>query len=574
MEQQDAITTRQKYINRHAQLDAEYTTWRTTQEQICTYMQPGRGRFNETDTVKGQRQDQQIVNDTAVMAQVKLEGAMDTGITSAARKWARLAAGTSQAYDAGQAIARDYLDEVERIFFETLSRSNYYQTHRNIYRDVIGPATGLMFIEEDDVEDVRFIHVPVGQYRLAVDARGRVNEVHRGPFAMTVAQVVGEFGIDACSDSVKQSWQADKKSDTVLVLHVVEERTEREYGKIDAKNKPWASCWMEYGGGSNTGGSKQDSANLGLLRESGYDEKPFVAPRWSVVGLDPYGRDSPGWQSIGDSKALQALVRSNAQTLALIGKPPMNQPPGMSGGQLVPGKINPVPDGKQKFEASVIIPPAAVTVGNDLEARHEARINRAHFSDILYRISLDQRNARATAAEVNAGEREQLLLLGGVFGRLADEDLKPTVIRVLAILQRKGKVAAPPQELGAGVAIVFENILVATQKTLQITSVERVLATTTMVENATGRADAAENLDDDAIVAMVVDMLGAPSKMLLDPKKRDARRQQRQQAAQAKAQGEAMATAAKAIPQVAETDTEKLNQLVQTYGPAAQAQAG
>src|SRR5438128_461315 len=81
-------------------------------------------------------------------------------------------------------------------------------------------------------------------------------------------------------------------------------RAVREYGNLDARNKPWASTWIEIGSGTwgtmMPGAQNLDAGPLGdsggILRESGYDEQPFIAPRWNSIGRDPYGKDSPGWK--------------------------------------------------------------------------------------------------------------------------------------------------------------------------------------------------------------------------------------------------------------------------------------
>ena len=68
------------------------------------------------------------------------------------------------------------------------------------------------------------------------------------------------------------------------VLHVVQPRKEYDGKRQDAEGKPWASCWLELGGGgaaSHRSAGASGTGPAGLLRESGYDEQPFAAPRWN-----------------------------------------------------------------------------------------------------------------------------------------------------------------------------------------------------------------------------------------------------------------------------------------------------
>lgn len=578
-------TLRQQYLRRWGELDAQYSTWRPRQKEIIDYLQPGRGRFTEDAENQGQRKDELIVNDSGVNAGEKLAAAMDTGITSPAREWFRLAVAGADVHE-NDAVS-EALHEVQDELYEIITNSNAHSGFRAMHKDLVGPATSLLLIEEDDQDVLRTVHFPVGSYRLWTDARGRVAGFMRR-FQMTVAQIVEEFclqpdgsvDLSSVSQRVKTAWQNKRPDEFNEIMHVVEKRVVRQRGKIDAKNKPWASCWLEVGGNvgaQGQNGSEPQGSPEGLLRESGYDEQPFIAPRWEVIGQDAYGRGSPGWKTIGDVKGLQALERTSGRLLAKIADPPMNEPDGLRNGSILPGARNKVPQNAQaKYEPSVVIPPAAVTVTEDKIRQHESRVDRGHFGDVLYIISSDQRATPATATEIRAKQDERLLQLGGVFSQLG-EALKLFIARALAIAQRKRRVSQDAidaiLQAGAAITIEFENILVAAQKTLGLGANDRLIAVAVNLKVA-GRQEGVMSLDPRAIMKDTADRLGVKPTVLISD---DEFQQNQQAAAQAQAaqqKGAAMVAGAPALKQLSETDPEQLQQLLQRFGPGAAAAAG
>lgn len=577
------VTPRQRYIKRFGQLDIEFSTWKPRLMDIVRFVHPEAGRFQMDEQNRGQRHDQWVVNDTAIDARKKLAAAFHTAMSSAAVWWFGLTTADGQPSE----NIRAYLHLVQSILFDILARSNFYTTIPAVYDDVIALAVSLMFVEEDDVEVVRFVHVPVGQYRLAVDARGRVNAVYR-LFAMTVLQVIerwctrpdGTVDLTNVSARVRNAWENNRLDEWVQVLHVTERRARRQYGKRDKKNKPWASCWMEY---PQTSGSPATAADAsggaepeGLLHEDGFDEQSFTAPRWGVIGEDAYGKDSPGWQAIGDIKGLQALELAGAKAISKIIDPPMNAPDSLKNASLLPGAINYLSGDKSvAFEPSVKIPAETVTVATEEKRRHEQRIQRAFYADLLLLIANDQRGQPATAEEIRAKQQERLLQLGGVFERIANEVFKVVIHRVLAIAQRKGLIPPPPEEMRGRTTlnIEFQNVLVAAQKTLGITANDRLVATAANMA-AAGRKDALDKLNVDGILDDAADKLGTNPRLLLTDEQVQQVRDSRAQAQQGAQQGEAMAKAGPALKSLSETDPEKLQQLLQMLGPNAQAAAG
>src|SRR5690606_25317375 len=77
-----------------------------------------------------------------------------------------------------------------------------------------------------------------------------------------------------------------------------------------------------------------------FLRQAGYRVKPFVAPRWDVIGSDIYGR-SPGMPVLPDVKQLQRMESDRLLGLAKTVPAPMRGDASVktNGVSVIPGGI-------------------------------------------------------------------------------------------------------------------------------------------------------------------------------------------------------------------------------------------
>jgi hypothetical protein len=577
IEQPSELEKRRRLLKLWWELDSIYrTSWLPTHEDIINFMQPNRGCFLPSDSNKGTRRDGEIVNDTAGDCLRKLAAAVDTGATSEAREFFTMGAEDPRLSES--AAVREYLHEAQSVMFALIAKSNFHPANRNVIEDLVGPAIGLMLIMEDALRTFLCTHVPIGQYRAAADASGEVNTVAR-LYQYTAAQMADEFGLEKLSLGAQSSIRNLNTQVPYQVLHIIEPRMQRQYGKLDAKNKPWSSTWLEIGIGAPTatipGGEPTDPfAPSSLLRESGFDEQPFSCPRWNQIGQDVYGKDSPGWTVLGDTKALQAMEIGSATAIARIYDPPLNVPEDLKNASLVPGAINPLPNNsRSKAEPTVMIPPEAVTVGQSERDRLERRINRGCYGDVLFMLSQDETLAKATAELIRGKKEERLLQLGGMFSRFADEHLRRSIGRMFAIAQRRGMLPPPPQELvrDGRIRIDFQNPLVVAQKAVGYSALKEILSLGIAVAQA--RAAGADKVNGDELMDTGAEMLGVKPAILKSDEELAQERQQAAMQAKAKAMGEAMTQAAPAIKDLSNADPEQLRQIAGMFGPAAVAQA-
>lgn len=550
----------QRYQQRLATLRQERSSWITHYQELNDYIFPRRFRYLNTDRNKGTKRNDKIINNKATIALRTLVAGMMSGITSPARPWHKLLP-PEQFRDDPE--VRDWLDSVENVLREEFLRSNIYNSLHELYGILAAMGTPALYVEESQEpgESFRSYVFPVGQYCLATSARQRVDTIYR-EFSMTVVQLVDEFGLEVCSPNVQMMFKEGKYDEWIDVCHVVEPNRNRENGKVDNKNKPWKSCYFEV---SHETGRKP-------LRESGFDEFPVMAPRWSVTGEDVYG-SCPGMDALGDCKALQLLERRKAQVVDKIVNPPMKAPASMKSSRisLLPGDTNFVPDNVAAgpgFSPAIEVRPDAVTVIERSIREHESRIWSTFYADLFLMMLSGESVQPLTAREVSERHEEKMLQLGPVLERIHDELLDPLINRVVQILYRQGKLPQLPQQLvGSKLRVEYVSIMAQAQKLLGTTSFERFTSYVGSVSAV--KPEVLDAVNFDKMVDEYRELLGIPADLLNKAEIVQQIRQQRVQQQQAAQQQQAIMTTAEGAKVASETDLSgdsALSRLLNTAG--------
>lgn len=520
--------------------------WDGIWRDVATYVRPRAARFlPSSETNRFARDDEAINNGFATDALERLAAGMMAGVTSPARVWARLTTADPQ-LDESPAVRR-WLDDVRTRMFDVFHRSNLYKCLPICYEDLGSFGVAAMLVDRDYEDVIRCYPLPVGTYCLASSGRGSIDTMFR-ELRLTVAQVVGRWGDGSASARVREAWRDGRYDDPVDILHVIEPNRDHDPSRAEARFKRYRSLYFE----------RDTDDGDGCLSESGYDEFPVLCPRWRTVGEDVYGY-SPAMKSLGDIKQLQFFEEVSADAFEMQVDPPMVGPSAL---RTQPRKLEPgatvyldIPQGMTGFQ------PAHVPTVNfeqvDVKiSRLEQRIGRAFFNDLFLMMLSDQRNARATATEVQELREEKMLQLGPVLESLQDELLDPLIKRTFAVMVEAGLVEAPPDELaGAPLRVEYLSILSQAQKLVGLGGLERLAAFSGQLAQVWPQVT--DKFDADAALEEAGDMLGTPAKVLRSGDELDAVRQARAQqesAAQAAASAGPIAQAAGAARDLSQTD--------------------
>lgn len=546
-----AESQRKAHDRRLAELTTERSSFIRHWQDLSDYILPRQARFTVTDRNRGDRRNSKIVDNTATLAVRTLSSGMMSGITSPARPWFQLATPDPSLNEFTP--VKLWLDLVKQRMSTVFLRSNLYTTLPITYADLGVFGTNAFAVLEDDEDVIRCYPFPIGSYAIGTSHRGNTDSVYR-EYQMTARQLVSQFGINNVSIATKNLYERGNGEAWVDVVHAVEPNPDYDERKAESRYKRFRSCYYEKGA---------DGENM--LRRSGFDDFPVMAPRWSLTGEDIYGH-SPGMDALGDIKALQLEQKRKAQAIDKMVNPPMTAPSSLrnSRASLLPGDVTyvDVQSGQQGFAPAYEINPRINELMLDIQ-ENQGRIRRAFFEDLFLMIANDQRS-NITAREIQERHEEKLLMLGPVLERLNDELLDPLIDRTFNIMTRMGLIPPPPKELqGMDLSVEYISVMAQAMKLTGITGIERFMAFAGTMAQA--NPEVMDKIDFDQAIDEYANMVGTPPSLVRDDdtvaqvRKQRADQQAQMQQAELAAQG---AQTAKTLSQTQLTDENAVGAMI------------
>ena len=396
-------------------LKSKKANWTDTWEEVLENFAPQRNRIYDKTT--GNERGERLYDSTPQHFVELLASALHSMLTNPSVQWFGL--GTGNVEIDRKTENQKYIQELVSLVHDILNSTNFQTEIHELYMDLVTLGTGIMLIEEDPDDLIRFTTIPVFEMDLEENHKGMVKTAARH-IEMSVGQAFEKYGEENFGQKAAQL----KKdlSQKINITHLVMKREDANLEKIDPMNKPWASyhIWQE-----------EDI----LLKESGYDNFPYVAPRWSKRGNEIYGR-SPAIKTIHDARMLQQMMKT-----IIRGAQKAVDPPFIMAHDSVLGRLNLTAGGVTAARHGMmdgikpLISGSRVDVGVDLVNQVRLNIKQGFFIDQLQLGGSD----RMTELEVNIRNDENLRLLSPILGRLHNEMLDPMVGLILRILMKKGK---------------------------------------------------------------------------------------------------------------------------------------
>lgn len=534
--------TRQYHERRLEDLKTDRMYYESLWTEYDKFLVPGRLRLIERNK-SPENKYANIVDETALLAYRTLRAGMQSGLTSPARPWFNLSTYDPELKDFGP--AKTNLFQRQTRMRQAMSSSNIYNVFMSGYGDLGQFGQEASLLVPDDVSIFRLIPILTGQYWIAQNHRGRVDTLYR-KLIMTVEQVVGRFVVKAdgsmdwstVSDTVHRMWDTGNKNEPVVICHAVEPRMDRQYGKMDKPNKPFASNYWEEGYGKDV-----------LLEESGFIYNPILAPRWETVGEDVYGSHHPGDISLPGVKALQVMEKRHGIAVHKKVDPPMTGPTALrnNGSSTLPGSITYVDAVGQQagFRPAMEVNIDLSHLDEKINQRQRT-VDRCWYADLFMAITQMEGIQPKNVFELTARKEEQLLQVGPMVERQHHEKLNPFVTGVHHIMEEAGMFDPMPEEVKqSGFKIEYVSILAQAQKAISTGAIERVLS---FAGNLAGiKPEIMDKIDTDQSIDEYADAVGAPPTIIRSDDDVAADRQARQQAQQQAAQAEMAAKVAPAI---------------------------
>lgn len=480
-----------KLVKRFDTLRQQRSTWEHHWQELGDYVAPRKSEIVRVSS-PGNKRTVNLYDATAVHAAELLSASLHGMLTNASTPWFSLKY-TAPQLDASDE-AKSWLDETKKIMYHTFHRSNFQEQIHELYHDLIVFGTGIMLVEQDDEFDVRFSTRHISECFVSEDSTGRVDTVFR-KFKISTRAALDRFG---AKPSIKDAFDKDPFDDIEL-LHVVMPRDKRDITKPTADQKPFASIYI-------------DPEAVEIVGESGFDEFPYMCPRYLKASNEKgYGR-SPAMTALPDIKMLNKMSEVTIRAAQKQIDPPLMIP---DDGFVLP--IRTVPGGLNFYRSGTRdrLEPLQIAANNPLGLQMEEQRRQAiRASFYVDQLQLGVGGPQMTATEVQARTNEKMQLLGPVLGRLQAELLQPVINRVFMILMRKQKFPPPPPMLAQAqgeVDIEYVSPLAKAQKQGDMQSTMQLFEL--MQPLAQVDPGIVDFLDIDGIAKHLIRVLGIPAEV-------------------------------------------------------------
>jgi hypothetical protein len=397
-------------LSRFDRLKAQRQNWETHWQEVADYMQPRKADVTRTRS-KGDKRTELIFDSSPIQAVELLAASLHGMLTNPSTPWFSLRFKNSELEMEDE--AKLWLENATEVMYTAFNRSNFQQEIFELYHDLITFGTAAMFIQEDNEDILKFSTRHINEIFIAEDDKGKIDTVYR-KFKLSVRAAIQQFG-----NKISTDIQAQEKKDPyneIEILHVVYPRSDFDPNKKDTDNMPFESVYIEMKNGNE-------------LSVSGFQEFPFVVPRYLKASHEIYGR-SPAMTALPDVKMLNEMSKTTIKAAQKQVDPPLLVP---DDGFLLP--VRTVPGGLNFYRSGTRdrIEPLNIGANNPLglnmEEQRRTAIRNVFYVDQL----LMQQGPQMTATEVIQRNEEKMRLLGPVLGRLQSELLKPMIDRCFNI---------------------------------------------------------------------------------------------------------------------------------------------
>tara|TARA_R110000787_G_scaffold17974_4_gene55517 strand:- start:1514 stop:3088 length:1575 start_codon:yes stop_codon:yes gene_type:complete len=497
-------TKTQQLLKRYERALTVRKNWVDLFEECYEYALPQRESFySET---AGQRRDDKIFDETAVVGVQEFASRLQAGMVPNFARWADLMAGSEVPKENREQVNSE-LEEVTDYVFEVIQNSNFAQEVHESFMD-LAVGTGVLLAEEGDaIQPVRFSAIPLPHVALDVGPDDNIDHIFRERLVrgaeLTVAYPRAKIPAKV-EEQVKRNPEDKRK-----VLEIIY----RDYSKLNVMAHHYCVVDM------NT------KEKLLQERYEGIGSCPIIAYRWSKASGEIYGRGPliNALSAIKTTNLTVELILENAQ-MAISGIYQMEDdgiinPDSIS---LVPGTVIPKSAGSaglQPINSAGRFDVADLVLGD-----MRNNIKRALYNDMLG----DPNRTPASATEIAERMADLSRRIGSAFGRLQAELVTPVLQRVVYILKKQGRIDVPTIN-GREVKIRSVSPLAQAQAQADVVSVDRFLE---LVGGRFGPQILNLLIDSQEVSIYLARKFGVPDNLIRSPEQRAMLTQMAQQMAQ------------------------------------------
>jgi len=521
-------------LRKHDQRAAKRGTFESHWQEIADLVLPRQGDIT-VHRHPGEKKQEKIFDSTAALALERFAAAVQSYVAPQGSKWHGLRALPEELNEDDN--VREYFDLLrDKVFTHRLAPfANFYSQLHEVLMSLGAFGTGVLYIGEQK-RGLRYRAIPLAEAYIGENAVGQVDCIDR-KYESSARQIAQMFGTKNLPASVTKALDKEPEKPFTL-LHCVMPRADYNETKVDAKNMPFASFYIE-----------RESQTI--LDEGGFRKFPYGVARYVTAPGEVYGR-SPAMTVLPTIKMANAISKTMIRAAEFQAFPPT-----LVHEDGVLGRIGLQPHsvvaGGLNAQGQPLVAPLQVgaqpQLGVDVLEQQHGIINDA-FLITLFQILVD--SPQMTATEVLQRAQEKGALIGPALARLSTDLFSPMIERELDLLADKKLLPPPPQEIietGAEYEVVYDSPLTRAQKSEQAVGASR------LVESAVAYAEVfpgmARRIDEDEFIKILHEASGAPQKLLRSDDEMEELEQQEADRAAASAATEAAPAVAGALKDMA-----------------------
>jgi hypothetical protein len=210
------------------------------------------------------------------------------------------------------------------------------------------------------------------------------------------------------------------------------------------------------------------------MAEGGFDDFPFLVPRWSKIAGEVYGR-SPAMMVLPDIKMLQAMSKTTIKGAQKIVDPPLFLPDdGFLGPfRTAPGSLNYYRAATQA-KVEPLVTGARIDLGLEMMNQRRDSIVRAFYVDMFQNLMMRDAKTPLSATEVMQRREEGLRVLAPIVARLQNEFLGPLIDRVFSIMVKMDEFPPAPASIaGLPLKVEFVSPAAIAQRASEVDNITR-----------------------------------------------------------------------------------------------------
>jgi len=479
-------------------------------EAIAELIRPQRGGFSSDDHTT--RTMSKPLSSAPIMAQVNFSSGLYGTLTNPANRW--FGVQTNDEDMNSWQPAKEWNEAVAQRIFDSFKDtvSPFYSSTLQVFADVAAFGNGANY-DEVDLNEGRIIDVTLSLAEVCyeIDAFGNVCEVVRR-FKLRPAAAMSMFkgNLPAKVIEMAQAGSTDK----ITFYHHVQRNDDWRNGSLGVKGKRWVSSYA-------------CEVEQALVRQSGYSEMPFHAPRWDVDTGAIYGT-GPGFVALASTRAHHQMDDATLRAAQFAADPTILAPDREDwplNGRIRPGRVV---YGGLGVNGNKMLDVLQTGGGINLTLEEkQAKIDEIRDAFHYTLINLSGRTGM-TATEVMTINEERQRLWAPYQGRLQSEYLAPKIMRRFSILWRAGQLPPPPPEMeGRAMQVTYQSAATAAAKAAEGTATVRLLENIGPLASAKPRL--LDRIDDDGLLETLGDAYGTPARVFRSREAADKLAEQRQQ---------------------------------------------